>query len=103
MSGKVWAALILAATVPQLALGAFDSSLPQFEGKAFGVRLFAYPIMMLVAPAAWFLVRRRRRSTAQLPWPAFALNHGAVSHRRDRQHVEPLRHRPPLGRSQPLC
>jgi hypothetical protein len=26
MSGKVWAALILAATLPQLALGAFDSS-----------------------------------------------------------------------------
>jgi hypothetical protein len=67
MSGKVWAALILAATLPRLALGAFDSNLPQFEGKAFGVRLLAYPIMMMVAPTAWFVVRRRRRSTPRGP------------------------------------
>lgn len=61
------------ATVGQLAVATFVPGLPQFEGKAFGARLIAYPLMMLIAPAVWFHVRRRRRSTYPMPWPGFAL------------------------------
>ena len=54
--------------------------LPQFEGKAFGARLLAYPLLMLIAPAAWVVavhLRDRSRSVAAiardptLPWDAF--------------------------------
>lgn len=46
-------ALILVLTMVQLAVGAF-ADLPQFEGKGFGSRLWAYPLMMLLVPAIWF-------------------------------------------------
>jgi hypothetical protein len=61
---------VLALTVVQLGLGTF-ASLEQFEGKAFGARLVAYPVMMLVVPAAWWLAHRGR--TTRAPWAAFAL------------------------------
>jgi hypothetical protein len=51
--------------VALLAFGAF-SGLQQFEGKAFGGRLIAYPIAVLVLPAAWRLFARRH------PFPALA-------------------------------
>jgi hypothetical protein len=41
-----------------LALAAPD--LPQFEGKAFAGRAIAYPLAVLVVPAAWWLAGRRR-------------------------------------------
>ena len=67
-----WApAAVLALTVVQLGVGTFASSLQQFEGKAFGARLVAYPVMMLVVPATWWLVHRGRAVT--VPWGAFAL------------------------------
>ena len=66
-------ALIFLATVGQLAVATFVPGLPQFEGKAFGARLLAYPLLMLAVPAVWWWVRRRRASTAPLPWTAFAL------------------------------
>jgi len=67
-----WApAAVLALTVVQLGVGTFASSLQQFEGKAFGARLVAYPVMMLVAPVVWWLVHRGRE--ARVPWSAFAL------------------------------
>jgi len=47
------------ALVALLAFGAF-SGLQQFEGKAFGGRLIAYPIAVLVLPIAWLLWGRRR-------------------------------------------
>ncbi|MDQ4007086.1 MAG: hypothetical protein M3211_03180, partial [Actinomycetota bacterium] len=52
--------------------------LPQFEGKGFGARLFAYPAMMLVVPALWAVVAGVRRGRGQLrpstlPWAGFAL------------------------------
>ena len=40
------------ALVALLAFGAF-SGLDQFEGKAFGGRLLAYPLAVLVLPVAW--------------------------------------------------
>ena len=64
-------AVVLVLTVGQLALGTFAGGLEQFEGKAFGARLIAYPVMMLVVPVVWWLVHRGRRD--DVPWGAFAL------------------------------
>jgi hypothetical protein len=47
------------ALVALLAFGAF-SGLQQFEGKAFGGRLIAYPIAVLVLPVAWRAFARPR-------------------------------------------
>jgi hypothetical protein len=47
------------ALVGLLAFGAF-SGLQQFEGKAFGGRLIAYPIAVLVLPIAWRTFARPR-------------------------------------------
>ena len=61
-------------TVAQLAVGTFMSGLSQFEGKGFGARLVAYPLMMLIVPAAWWALHRRRRADDRpVPWSAFAL------------------------------
>ena len=54
-----------------LAVGAFAPGLQQFEGKAFGARLLAYPAMMLVVPLLWWWKHRGRPLPA--PWGAFAL------------------------------
>ena len=47
-------ALVLALTVGQLAVATFVPGIEQFEGKAFGARLVAYPFMMLTVPALWW-------------------------------------------------
>jgi hypothetical protein len=62
---------VLALTVVQLLIGTLAPDLEQFEGKAFGARLVGYPLMMLVVPAAWWLVHRSR--PRPVPWGAFAL------------------------------
>lgn len=68
---------VFLATVAQLAVATFASGLPQFEGKGFGARLVAYPLMMLLVPALWAAHRRYRRpadrSEQPLPWAGFAL------------------------------
>jgi hypothetical protein len=66
------AALILIATVAQLAVGAF-AGLDQFAGKAFGARLAFYPAMMLFLPALWAILRRARPHAGPIPWDATAL------------------------------
>ncbi|MFI7586633.1 hypothetical protein ACIB24_06110 [Spongisporangium articulatum] len=68
------AVLLLVLTVGQLAVATFVPTLPQFEGKAFGSRLVAYPVLMLLLPAVFALARRRSRpgSPDPLPWAAFA-------------------------------
>jgi hypothetical protein len=67
---------LLVLTVAQLAVATFVPGLEQFEGKAFGARLVAYPLMMLLVPAVWALVRERRRrrggEVGPLPWDGFA-------------------------------
>jgi uncharacterized membrane protein YjdF len=63
---------LLALTVAQLAVATFVPGLEQFEGKAFGARLLAYPLMMLLVPAVWTVVRHLRGSDAPLPWAGFA-------------------------------
>ena len=64
--------LLLLATAGQLVLATFASDLPQFQGKAFGSRLVAYPIMMALPVVSWWAVARYRRTPDDLPWPAFA-------------------------------
>jgi hypothetical protein len=65
------------ATVAQLIVATFASGLPQFEGKGFGARLVAYPLMMLFVPAVWAVRRHLARSRGRVeepwPWAAFAL------------------------------
>jgi hypothetical protein len=72
-TGFAAAVLIFALTVTQLAVATFVPGLPQFEGKAFGARLVAYPLLMAAVPACWLLRGRKPRSTAKTPWAAFAL------------------------------
>ena len=69
--------VIVLATVAQLAVATFATDLPQFAGKAFGTRLVSYPVLMLAPVVVWSAVARRRagrqgRTTAPLPWSAFA-------------------------------
>jgi hypothetical protein len=66
-------ALILVLTVAQLAVAEWWPGIERFADKAFGARLVAYPILMLVAPVVWWLVVRRRDRTATPPYAAFAL------------------------------
>jgi hypothetical protein len=71
------AVVVFLATVGQLVVATFVSGLPQFEGKGFGARLVAYPVMMLFVPALWAAHRRWRTpgewDAQQWPWLAFAL------------------------------
>lgn len=70
----VWLpALILLATVGQLAVATFVPGIERFEDKAFGARLAAYPVMMLLVPAIWWLSVKRKRPDAEVPYLAFAL------------------------------
>jgi len=53
MRAKLAFFTILAAVIAQLAVGAVTGA-DQFEGKAFGARLLAYPVLMLIVPALWW-------------------------------------------------
>jgi hypothetical protein len=70
--GLVVAVVVYALTTLQLAIATFVPGVPQFEGKAFGSRLVAYPLLMAAPPVVWWLVARRSPLT-RLPWGAFAL------------------------------
>lgn len=69
----VVALFILVATVAQLAVATFVPGIERFEGKAFGARLLAYPLMMLAVPALWRLQQRLSGRHDPAPWGAFAL------------------------------
>jgi hypothetical protein len=73
VSAKALTWLIFSATVAQLVVATFIPGLDQFEGKAFGARLLAYPLLMLVTPAIWWLTARRTTPPPSPPWSAFAL------------------------------
>lgn len=64
-------AVVLAATVVELVAAVAVPSVDQFDGKGWPVRLVAYPALMLVAPAAWWLTRGR--VAAAPPYTAFGL------------------------------
>ncbi len=73
-TGFLVAAAVFVATVVQLFVATFATGLPQFAGKGFGARLLAYPVLMLLVPAVWGLLRRpRHREWFALPWGGFAL------------------------------
>lgn len=65
-------ALILLATVGQLAVAQWVPGIERFAGKAFGARLVLYPVLMLLVPALWWLLVGRRGSTRP-PYGAFSL------------------------------
>ena len=66
-------AAVLIITFVQLAVAEWWPDIERFADKAFGARLVAYPLLMLLAPAIWWLVVRRRdrtppRRTAPSRW-----------------------------------
>lgn len=65
--------LVLVATVAQLAVAEWWPGIDRFADKAFGARLVAYPLLMLVAPVIWWFVVRRRDPAVSPPYAAFAL------------------------------
>jgi hypothetical protein len=66
-------ALVLVLTVAQLGVAEWWPGIERFADKAFGARLVAYPVLMLLAPAIWWLVVRRKDRTAPPPYAAFTL------------------------------
>jgi hypothetical protein len=64
---------ILLLTVAQLAVAEWWPGIDRFADKAFGARLVAYPLLMLVAPVIWWLVVRRRAPGTPPPYAAFSL------------------------------
>jgi hypothetical protein len=60
--GRWAAAAVFTLTVVQLAVATTMPGLEQFAGKGFTARLVAYPVMMLAAPAVWWLLTRRGRT-----------------------------------------
>jgi hypothetical protein len=71
--GRWVAAAVFGLTVVQLAVAATMPNLEQFAGKGFAARLFLYPVMMLVAPAVWWLLARRGNRSGAVPWIPFTL------------------------------
>jgi hypothetical protein len=70
----VWVPVaVLVLTVAQLAVAEWWPDIDRFADKAFGARLVAYPLLMLAAPATWWLVVRRRDRSAAAPYGAFTL------------------------------
>lgn len=65
--------LVIALTVGQLAVAEWVPGIERFADKAFGARLLAYPLMMLVAPAIWWLATQRRSPRPAPPYGAFTL------------------------------
>ena len=63
---------ILLVTIGQLAVAEYVPGIERFEGKAFGARLLAYPALMLLVPAIWWLAVGRVRASA-VPYGAFSL------------------------------
>ncbi len=64
---------MLVATVVQLAVAEWWPGIDRFADKAFGARLLAYPALMLLAPAVWWLAVGRRDRTVPPPYAAFTL------------------------------
>lgn len=76
MTARLVAWVIGALTVVQLVVGAFGGG-QQFEGKGFGYRLVAYPVLMLVPLVAWWLTHRggsMRWGAIALIWSPFLLD-----------------------------
>ena len=66
-------ALVLLATVTQLAVAEWWPGIERFADKAFGARLLSYPALMLLAPAVWWFIVGRRDRAQSPPHAAFTL------------------------------
>ena len=66
-------ALVLLATVTQLAVAEWWPGIERFADKAFGARLLSYPALMLFAPAVWWFIVGRRDRAQSPPYAAFTL------------------------------
>jgi hypothetical protein len=66
-------AAVLVLTVAQLAVAEWWPGIERFADKAFGARLVAYPVLMLLAPAIWWFVVRRHDRDVAPPYGAFTL------------------------------
>ncbi|HET8961455.1 hypothetical protein [Nocardioides sp.] len=64
---------VLALTVAQLAVAEFVPGIDRFADKAFGARLIAYPLLMLVVPMIWWVAVKRRHPDREPPYGAFTL------------------------------
>jgi len=64
--------LVLGVTVVLLIAAVVVPDVSQFVGKGWGVRLVAYPLLMLLVPALWWWARGRRGSVP-VPYVAFGL------------------------------
>lgn len=71
--GRAVAFAVFGLTVIQLGLALVSPGLPQFNGDAFDARLYTYPVLMVLPPLVWWLVRRRTGGKRQMPWAGFAL------------------------------
>ncbi|HEU5454747.1 MAG TPA: hypothetical protein VFU85_03590 [Nocardioides sp.] len=70
----VWVpVLVLLLTVTQLAVAQYVPGIDRFADKAFGARLIAYPLLMLVVPFLWWVVVKRRHPDREPPYGAFTL------------------------------
>jgi len=58
---------VILLTVGQLAVAEWWPGIERFADKAFGARLLAYPLLMLVAPGLWWLAARRRTPRPDRP------------------------------------
>jgi hypothetical protein len=66
-------AAVLVLTVAQLAVAEWWPGIERFADKAFGARLVAYPVLMLLAPAIWWFVVRRHDRDVAPSYGAFTL------------------------------
>lgn len=67
-------ALVLVVTVVELAAAVLVPGADQFDDKGWAVRLFAYPALMLLAPAIWWAAQGRRGGRGEAaPYVAFGL------------------------------
>jgi hypothetical protein len=72
--GSVWfPASVLVLTVAQLAVAEYVPGIERFADKAFGARLIAYPVMILLVPVLWWVAQRRSGRSARPPHLAFGL------------------------------
>jgi hypothetical protein len=71
-AGALLPALVLALTVVELVAAVAVPGVDQFDGKGWGVRLVAYPALMLLAPVLWWATRGRDRAAGP-PYAAFTL------------------------------
>jgi hypothetical protein len=70
----VWVpVLVLVLTVAQLAVAEYVPGIERFGDKAFGARLVAYPLLMLVVPILWWFAVKRRHPDRLPPYGAFTL------------------------------